>query len=826
MSLTIQDLRNSGANCVDTSSKFYNITQYVSYARYKDLNSSTKVTRLKYKDKIGYHLKGEIKMILKRTSGMVLVIANAGGGKTYTIMEVANELIVEDKKTAVVLVVPNVGQAIQNEVSEDLENFNFTKVIGMGKGERIEINAEKPLYSAVYDKALETVEELKAQGFRVVMVVDECHKLIKDTYREKALIELDKAMELSDLVVMMTATPRTNLNYYKYDEIFELEDEDIKNNLQLFRPIYTKNWSITLLREINKAIKKGCKPLIRLNSKKEIEAVMKKLEDAGISSAMLTSETRDSEIFKNIQETGMVGDTAQVLLCTSVVECGISLKATDIIPIEVIRDAIDFDKDNSIQFFARPRKQVKEGVMIIRQYDEDLDVDKKSMLELKSFKHYYKEVSEIVNGLLAYLNAQLKSNKARNFEFAKELLQAEMRNFNSNDTTINCIEADYDNLVLYINNKKLLQRVYSVMDSDIILKSPLLLKRVFKGSIFYNDVKIESDEIYKHTKDLIENGVKPKLTDSKEDKELLMVLKKRKITNRLSDIVCDIYDDTIDMDMVNILKSHRLYEFIELQVKSFNDINLLKNIRKDINDVKKLKDEEIRELLNDKNFLKVIPDIMNETIDVDNIKDYKLDIPLRDLIDMRDNKILKQVWNTSQVFNVKEAIFLAQYTYKDKNGNDKYLSVSDIKDMCEVKYFIEKEKDYVGYTKYDLIYKIIINRKTRVGNDGKKKLAQINLKDDLLIEIISELVKAKHYKNKQITKILNEMETERIIRDGVYDMYSPENIKRLDNAISSQLRNKVLRDIGNIFRLGEDSKGYVIINTPKKTFVLKNHLEV
>ena len=129
MSLTIQDLRNSGANCVDTSSKFYNITQYVSYARYKDLNSSTKVTRLKYKDKIGYHLKGEIKMILKRTSGMVLVIANAGGGKTYTIMEVANELIVEDKKTAVVLVVPNVGQAIQNEVSEDLEKFNFTKVI-------------------------------------------------------------------------------------------------------------------------------------------------------------------------------------------------------------------------------------------------------------------------------------------------------------------------------------------------------------------------------------------------------------------------------------------------------------------------------------------------------------------------------------------------------------------------------------------------------------------------------------------------------------------------------------------------------------------------
>lgn len=825
----IQELRALGINTVDTNTRYYSTTRYTQYANFNDINKDTKITTLKYKDKIGYNLKKEIKTMLKRRNETILMVANAGGGKTYSIMECSSELLEENDKVAYVLPVPNTSQAIQNEVSEDLKQFGFNRVVGVKEGKRIKINAKKPLYSPVFDKTLEVVEELKRQGYEVVLIVDECHKLVKDTYRHKALLELDIAVIKADLTVMMTATPRMNLNYYKYDEIFKLEDLEVKNNLQLLRPIYTKNWSVTLLREIKKAIKKGLKPLIRLNSKKEIEVFMEKLKEAGISSEMLTSETKDSEIFKSIQETGTVGDTAQVLFCTSVIECGISLKATDIVPIEVIRTANDFDKDNSTQFFARPRKQVAEGIMIIKQYDMNLNTDKNSILELHDYKWYFEKVSKMVNAQYSYIKAQLEMNlETKGFEYAKEQLEIEMAILKNNKNVINVIEADFINLNVYIDNKKLIQRVYSEMDKDIVVKSPLQLKKTFEGLIFYeNEVKVEVDEVYNNLKDLIDNGVKPKLSDNKEDKRLLEILNKNKIKSNLENIVLDIYNETLDMNMVKELQAHKLYEYLKEQVKTFNDINYLKEIRREVTNTKRLKEEDYRELLNDKNFVKAIPDIAEKKINADNIKKYGLDISLHDIIDFRETGLFKQIWDTSKVFSSKEAIMIAKHKYKDSKGNEKYISKADVKDICEIKYFIEKSKDFKGLTKYDLIYNILINKKLRTDKNGKNKLVQINLTDDLLTEITTELVRNKFYNNKEITKVVKEIEMEMFLLENPseYEFYSKENIKKLEMASSSQLKNKVVRDINKIFKIGEDSKGYMAVNAPYKKFSLEKYIK-
>lgn len=845
----IQELRALGINTVDTNTRYYSTTRYTQYANFNDINKDTKITTLKYKDKIGYNLKNEIKLMLKRRNETILMVANAGGGKTYSIMQCTCELLeeekqkaimeaireeldeitVKDNKVAYVLPVPNTSQAWQNEVSEDLKKFGYTKVVGVKEGKRIKINAKKPLYSPVYDKTLETVEELKKQGYEVVLIVDECHKLVKDTYRHKALLELDIAITKADLTIMMTATPRMNLKYYKYDEIFKLEDLEVKNNLQLLRPIYTKNWSITLLKEIRKAIKKGLKPLIRLNSKKEIEVFIEKLKEAGISSAMLTSETKDSEIFKSIQENGTVGDTAQVLFCTSVIECGISLKATDIIPVEVIRTASDFDKDNSVQFFARPRKQVAEGIMIIKQYDINLNTNKNSILELHDFKWYYEKVSKMVNAQYSYIKAQLEMNlETKGFEYAKEQLEIEIAILKNNKNVINVIEADLNTLNVYIDNKKLIQRVYSEMDKDIVVKSPLQLRKIFKDLIFYEDeVKIEVDEVYNNLKDLIDNGVKPKLSDSKEDKRLLEILNKNKIKANLEDIVLDIYDETLDMNMVKELQTHKLYEYIKEQVKTFNDINYLKEIRREVTNTRRLKEEDYRELLNDKNFVKAIPDIAEKKVTSDNIKKYGLDISLHDIIDFRETGLFKQIWDTSKVFSSKEAIMIAKHKYKDSKGNEKYISKADVKDICEIKYFIEKSKDFKGLTKYDLIYNILINKKLRTDKNGKNKLVQINLTDDLKTEIITELVRNKFYTKKEISEAVKEIEMEMFLMENAdeYEFYSKENIKKLEKASSSQLKNKVMKDISKIFRIGEDSKGYPAINAPLKKFSLEKYIK-
>ena len=89
------------------------------------------------------------------------------------------------------------------------------------------------------------------------------------------------------------------------------------------------------------------------------------------------------------------------------------------------------------------------------------------------------------------------------------------------------------------------------------------------------------------------------------------------------------------MNMIKELQSHKLYEYLKEQVKTFNDINYLKEIRREVTNTRRLKEEDYRELLNDKNFVKAIPDIAEKKVTSHNIKKYGLDISLHDIIDFR-----------------------------------------------------------------------------------------------------------------------------------------------------------------------------------------------
>ncbi len=821
----LEEFRANGIVTVSKDSKFANRLQYRGLTVNKDINKNVKTVKLQYTDKIGYDLEGEITDILMMRGKVVLVIANAGGGKTYTMMKCSSELAKNNPNTAFVLIVPNTTQSDQNETGEDLKQFGFTSIVGKKNNRRVSVDANKQLFSCVYDKAKETIEILKKAGKEVVLIVDEAHKLIWDTYRD-CLNDVDEAMMSefgADMVVMMTATPRTCLKYYRYDNIFELEDRNVKSNIKKLRPVYTRSWTITLLREINKAVNKGLKPLVRLNSKEEIKNMVKLLDDSGLICEVLTSDNKkDNEVFKSIETTGMIGNTANVLFCTSVIECGISLKATDILPIEVIRKARDFNKDNTIQFFARPRKQVKEGVLIIKQYDEDLDVDKKSILNLKDYDWYFNELSKIVDKQYSYVKAQLDYYlETKGFDYARKQLEVDMAVFNNNYTTINCIEADYDNLVVYINNKKFIQRVFSEMDKDIVIKSPLQLKKTFEGTIFYEGLELEVDEIYLNLKELVEYGIKPRLDLKDEvDCKILKILKNRNIKKHIHDIVCDIYNESLDMNMVKELKSHRLYSFIADNIKSINTTTYMKELRRENSSNRKLKLEDYRQLLNDENFVKAIPAIINKELTAENIADYNLEVSLHDIIDFRETKLFKTLTHVIKVFgNVDEAIELVNHRYINEKGDIVYISVNDIEDICEVKHFIEKIKKYVGVTKYDLIYDIILKH---------KKGRQVSLSKKLGVILITELVRAKHYNSREVMKLIREFEKEKDLYEFAgkeYEFYSKENIKKLELGISSQLKNKLLNDLNKIFVVGQDSKGYIVLNSLIKSFDIQKYLK-
>lgn len=751
----------------------------------KNVNKDTKKTPLNYKNKIGYDLKGEITEILQRRNQTVLVVANAGGGKTYVTLQVASELVEANEKNnvAYILSVPTTSQSNQNEVGDDLVEFGFESVVGKGSKlvgkddketitDKVKRGVRK--YSCVFDTTYKVVEELKKEGLEVVLVVDEAHKLIWDTYREDALNGLDKSMIEADMIMMMTATPRTCLKYYKYDEIFELTDTDLKNNINEFKVRFTNNWELTLRKHIREIKKAGKVSLIRLNNKELIKSLKKSLEKQGYIVEVLTSNNKDGYIFKTIEQDGYIGADVDIVFCTSVVECGISLKDPDIIPIEIIREFRDFNSDNTIQFFARPRKQVLGGIMIIKNYQENLgeivkalkekrskNKDKEihaSVRQLCSDEKYFREINNEINEDYRYL--QLALNKAvevRGNIYAREFISNEIKYRDRHKV----IEFDEANLKIYINAKKVIQRAFKVMDEFIITSSPLLLETFFKESIFYGSVDVDVD-----------NGEEVNEDDIKGAKEA-------------------------------------------------------KEERKKMVEDSKAQEEMYKEWLLDENFVKAIPSIADGTLNRANIKNYNLDISLRDIIAFKDSTLFELILELSNSFTLEETIKIITSKYK-KSGA--YIEKSIARDILERKHTIERVRT-TGYiagseSKYDTICEIVQYLKTK---NGGKYGVQIRFTDELKTIIHCELVRKKgikNYNHKKTMDILNDIDPYRLDFDWK-QFYTEENIKKLDLAMSSQLKNKIINEVNKIYSVDticKYGKEYLVINAPRKSFKLDSVL--
>ena len=877
----IKQIRELGIKVQDSSS-IYSSNLYTDKLRLEDfnLNKDTKVTTLKYKNKIGKSLSKELKEILSREGEMVLLDANAGGGKTFGTMQTTYGIILEQEKSlaklkkaiikeikneslkinaekvAYVLTVPTTAQAIQNEVSEDLSQFHYTKMVGQAHGEQSDINEDIPLYTPVYDSTLKVVKDLKQQGYKVKLIVDESHKMIGDVgFRFKALYEMEEAIKLADLVVMMTATNRKCLNAYEFNEIFKLVDTDLKNNIKDFKVVYTNNWEITLINKIIKLISEGFIPLVRLNSKKDITSISETLKkEYDIDSKELSSDTKDDEIFISIQENGTVGEKLQVLFCTSVIECGISLKQDNITPIEVIREASDFNKDDTIQFFARPRVKVEKGFMIIKNY-RYVNPNGKSIVELKDFNYYFINIADKVmkqyNDIMSEVNNDLIEY---GFEYAKEQLKARMALMDKNRHIINVYDVNWSNLMVHINKKKVINRIYSEMDTDIIIKSPLMFRECFKDSIFYDNISVETEQHYKNFADLLENGLNFKIEgaydetltelvyhslngkvligegaeDYLDDIEVQVYKALLSLNNKedgLVNVVNDIYDSSEAIKIAKLLKSYEKYDVIKAYVSDLMQKQAIKEERKKFNKLTKEKELEYRTYLEDKNFIKALPAIVKQEIDSKNIKDYHLKQKLSDIIDFRESELCEVLVECSAVFNTETAIKILTNHKTNKKGGRTYISYQSIRKMCRIKYFLSKDKKNIefGDDVFDFIARIVESKR----KNGK----QINLTNSLGIMLITELVRNKYYTSgkgiKELKEVIKSIELDELLvkSNGLdYDFYSKENIKKLETGISSGMKNKLLKDLGYIYRVGQDSKGYTVINSFVKTFDLNEYL--
>lgn len=882
---------------IDNNKYLANPRQYRGLAYNTDINRNTKRFFKKYKKKIGKSLGGTVESMMMRRGQWILMLANAGGGKTYCVLETMAKLSMrpENKDVIYVIAVPNRNQSNQNEKSNVLSRFKAKSIVGSPDGKKkVEVNVvTNQIYSCVYDKALEVVEIINSNGKEAVLVLDECHKLIADNnFRGEAIARLEKACDLSAQVIMMTATPRRCLQYYKYDEIYHLIDEEAQNNIENFRVILSDNCKVTLLREISKIVNKkvtvsivneiwedtkeiitpetllelleepkyrevrrktateikskevNAKALVRLNSIKEIDKYIEILNKAGIKAEKLTRKEKDGEVFKSIEEQSKIMSESNVVFCTSVIECGVSLENQDIVLVEMLRSARDFDSDNTVQFFARAREQICEGILIAPDYinkeiranikkeakkakengvtldeaklyqERKKDFSKtKYMDEVKEdIEKYNKEFKRVETRYENMSNKHIKMmNELANIDyeamkkkldfilkyegadFARKYLKDEIVNQTINNPYfINVVECDLDNLVIYIDNKKVIDKAFKELDKEILRFNPQMLLDFFEGKIFYDVITLEHHRVEEEA----ENN--PELA------------------------------------------------------KKYKDLSsYLRELTKAQNEIKAMKEADARALLHDEDFTKLLDDIVEGNIYKENIEEYTDKYSIRQILSFKESSVYKEYKKLIKVFDKETALYLLTVRViiskaldkryaKARKLNDKltikefennmnivpeakelrYLKSCELNDIIERHHFIANKNSVGRYQqgladKHATILDVVLPAKKN--KDGKLKT--IRASKELLLKLNIELVDRRVYKDAEMEKAIKRIKREDDKLNIKTNLYSKANIKKLEAVYSSSGNNeiKMLNEISKVFNLAKDNTGFKI-NGVIKTF--------
>lgn len=751
-----------------------------------DINGKTKRTILTYKKKIGYTLHNEMKELQTRRGKVVMVIGNAGGGKTYIQLKVASELDLEseDNNVAYIFIGPGSKQMNQNEVNDDLWEFNFKSVVGVKNklktddGEHFSKKLKKGhrKFSVVYDLAYDVVKEAKAQGLEVVLVVDECHKLVSH-FRGDAIKGVRKAMEMADMVTMMTATPEKCLLHFKYDEIIELIDEDAQTNIGDFNITYTDKCDETLRREIYKALTFKTRPLVKLDwSLDDINALAKSLEEEGYIVEVLSSKNADSKVFQSIVENGIIPDGIDIVLCTSTVEAGISLKSKDITPIMVCNNISRFSSDNTIQFFARPRNEVNNAVLILKNTFEDI---KKALADMKGLGNNpeYKKVY----GIEYYMNRanaeanEMKITMSRDFkelcktcnvraavDYIKDRMAREFKR------TKTLVQFDEYSLEFYVDKVGVIERACQLRDMALIGGGLPTLQTFFMNKIFYD-----------------------KLTISYDDVEALPEEEKKALKEK---------------------------------------VKATKEKKKEANKNKKAKDEEYREYFKDEEFLKLLPDLVSNKLDVMSIKKYNTDKTLKELKEFKKSSAYKVLVNAVH-FSIDEIARMMTSRYVECG---EYMSLSDIERMCDTASNVI-QNGLGAHNNDKSSYNVLVPISDYFKTKGNTKAPErVMISKNLFIILYCELVRTKQsgFTSPKIKKILEDAPSRSKFNWKTY--YTDKKISALEKALTRKDGSvkpasmaklvKELQQIYNINTQVKNGKEYLCIDSKLKSFDFEYHL--
>lgn len=357
-----------------------------------------------YKNKIldNTNNKEVLKKILTTSFNKYLMVSQAGSGKTYSLLKIANEL---DFLT--VLAVPNRPQALQ--IEEEYKDLALMAVVGGVDVKKIDISKYKILV-VVFEKLEEVVRTFNVDN----LIIDEAQELVFEDFRvctrdiEKHFVRMVKVNgEEFNLIniIYLTATPNV-LMYLNFNKVFYFE----KYEKDVFPMKYTRYKVKTIKHSLPAKIinnkNNGIKTIVRLNDTKELrDEIFEKIKDndENIRIAYTSSQEKSFKIYDNkiVYDNDMTNciinesclPDADAMFCTSILDKGVnlnSIKNGELEKVEflyVINGPADCLLDNLIQAEARIRNKYYKFSIMIEEKEENEDYIYRELIDLVKIYH-------------------------------------------------------------------------------------------------------------------------------------------------------------------------------------------------------------------------------------------------------------------------------------------------------------------------------------------------------------------------------------------------------------------------------------------------------
>ena len=441
-----------------------------------------KRSMLTYDEYISKHAENVDKLneLLSNEFGINIFNAKPGSGKTTAIINVSKQLADKNKNNVYLIAAP-----FKSQVQQGAKNY---KVGGYIKG--VKFNKNERVVFCIYDRLSEITRQYKNEGYKVHIVIDECHQLhAAYSYRTRTIRQIKNLMSEYP-ILLVSATTRLNLmahslGLYNIDELVECVPTKERNTHKtIVLDVPSKDRMSMVADIIGTQAAKHDLTMVRVNNKTYIDLYKTQLESVGYNVGIVYTGLSEGEesVITDIVENETIDDKYDIILTTCKLDVAVNIKKnhTNICVIHAAMSGADCEIDAIEQFPDRFRNGLKTHIILTCS---DYQVDYRIIDDL--YKLEYKPCEDKL--LFTKQHIEL----AKMYGLDNILNMKTLKNTDMNGESL----ADYgitldkdDNLVL--DEWKILNRA-SNKYSNILYRRPDMLERVLKEYGIAQDVEFQ-----------------------------------------------------------------------------------------------------------------------------------------------------------------------------------------------------------------------------------------------------------------------------------------------------------------------------------------------